>query len=165
MLKYININDTNSSEEFTLVESEFREYASFYVEGINANTASLDEIFNSLICAEISCEIKQLNELGINFLFKLNVEENTTYYEFEVFDTIRLRKIDVDITNFRLDINNVTKEWQVFEAFYEDYDIGVEVTHLFDEELLQLLEKNLQTKGDLHDDTESYHQHYAAAVE
>lgn len=161
MKNYIYIHDTNSNEEFTLEESEFREYAVTYVEGVETSTATLEEIFSSLICAEINCEIKQLNELGITFLFKLNVEENVTSYEFEVFDSIRQREIDVDISTFRLDINNVTKEWEVFEAFDSDYDIGIDVTYLFSEELLQLLENHLQTKGDLQDDSESYHQYYA----
>lgn len=163
MKNYIFIHDTNSNEEFILEESEFREYAVTYVEGIETSTATLDEIFSSLICAEINCEIKQLNELDVTFLFKLNVEENVTSYEFEIFDGIRQREIDVDISTFRLDINNVTKEWEVFEAFDSDYDIGIDVTYLFSEELLQLLENHLLTKGDLYDDSESYHQFYAAA--
>lgn len=102
---------------------------------------------------------KILKKDGFDVLFKIDDEElDFIGYEFETYEPISVEE-NVDEYYFRLDIDKETKIAEVYRAFSEDYDIGEDVTELFDIDWLvnEVTKIDNETKLDNH--AEAYKEH------
>lgn len=103
------------------------------------------------------------NEVVSQINFKID-NQDILAYEFDSKDDIWIEEADDYCSLFRWQHDKKENEIYVFVAWYEDYDISEDVTHLFNTDALLRYFQDQETNKKIADGTEQYEEYYRKAI-